>query len=345
MRIIIRVLAGGLVILAATAWSGWLVGQVLTDRTAWSQWLHWIASPIALALAVLLFACLRIAWPRRVPRDHDELPRGGLPRRVAMLLSWAVVLGTVGRFAFIEHRLFAAAPADPEGLMVMQWTIGKSSRTPYGDIADQIVGRNPHLAILTDAPWIGVETAITQWMAAAEHGRALRFTRRFHIFTRVPIREARMIIVTDDVALVRLVLQVPEMSDGELEIAIIDLPSDPWRPRQEIADLAVELIESVEVGDLDLVIGDFNMHRGSHSMRRIVDALMPVNAPGAEPARHAFSEGGTGYAATWSQRWPLWHIDHVWMAETASCSRYETPLANGHRHYPQIAWIGPRARR
>lgn len=350
IRLTIRVLAAGLAFGAAAAWTGWLAGQVLTDRFAFSQWLHWIASPIALGLAVVLFACLRIAWPRRRPAtgvahgDAASAPPRRAVRRLAMLLSWAILLGTTGRLAFIEHRLFASGPAEPEGLMVMHWTIGQSSRTPYADIADQVVGRNPHLAILTDAPWIGVESAITQWMAEAEHGRALRFTARFHIFTRLPIREARMIIVTEDVLLVRLVLQVPEMSDGQLEIAIIDLPSDPWRPRREIADEAIDLIRGVEVGDLDLVIGDFNMHRGSHSMRRIVDALMPVDAAGAEPARHAFTEGGVGYAATWSQQYPLWHIDHIWMAETASCSRYETPLANGHRHYPQIAWIRPRPR-
>ncbi len=338
---------------ASAAWTGWVIGQVLTDRFGWSQWLHWIPTPVAIALAVVAFLGLRIAWPRRrrptavelasrEPEVYATLDRvTTVFRRTLLLASWLMVLGSVVRFAVLEHRLLARSAANPEGIAVMHWTIGEGSRLPYADIARRIVATDPEVAILTDAPWIGVETDITEWLEAAEHGRRLRF-RNFNVLTRLPVREARMLIAHEDFALVRVVLLAPELPDGRLRIGLVNLPSNPRRARHEIAEKALALIESVEVGELDLVIGDFNMQRGSRSMRRIVDALLPPNPPRRPAARHAHAEGGHGYAATWSEQLPLWHIDHAWLGPEVRCTRYDTPFAAAYRHYPQIAWIAAR---
>ncbi len=340
-------------LLATAGWAGWLVGQVLTDRFGWTQWLHWIPTPVAIILAAIAFVGLRVAWPRRrrptaielaarEPEVFATLDRVmAVLRRTLVTATWLMLLTVVVRFAVLEHRLPARPPVDPAGIAVMHWTIGEGSQLPYADIARRIVAADPDVAILTDAPWIGVETDITEWLAAAEHGRRLRF-RNFNVLTRLPVREARMLIAHEDFALVRVVLLAPELPDGRLRIGLVNLPSNPRRPRHEIAETALELIASIEVGELDLVIGDFNMQRGSRSMRRIVDALLPPDPPRRPAARHAHAEGGHGYAATWSEQLPLWHIDHAWLGPDVRCTRYDTPFASGHRHYPQIAWIAAR---
>jgi endonuclease/exonuclease/phosphatase family metal-dependent hydrolase len=336
LRLLGRVTAG----LAALGWVGWVVGQVLTDRTAWSQWLHWIPGPLAIAIAVVLFVSVRLAGRRRPDPGVEAGPASPRLRTLTVrLLTWGVLLVTVARFAFDEHRLLNAPPPSPPGLAIMQWTIGEGSRAPYEDIARQIVAHDPHVAVMTDAPWVGVETAVVEWLAAHD-GRRLRFGTTFNVLVRVPILEARAVAIREDVQFVRLVVAAPDMPDGRLAIAIINLPSDPWRARHAIADYVIGLLDTVDDrdrSDYDLVIGDFNMQRGSHSMRRIVEALMP----GATP-REAFDEGGHGYAATWSQQFPLWHIDHAWLGPDAACARYDTPFASAHRHFPQIAWITPR---
>lgn len=341
---------------AAAAWIGWAVGQMLTDRFDWSQWLHWIPTPVAIVLAAIAFLGLRIAWPRRrragtaatgAPATEEPAVFATLDRIMAVLrrtlvaATWLMLLAGVVRFAVLEHRLLARPDANPAGIAVMHWTIGEGSQLPYADIARRIVAADPDVAILTDAPWIGVETDVTEWLAAAEHGRRLRF-RNFNVLTRLPVREARMLIAHEDFALVRVVLLAPELPDGRLRIGLVNLPSNPRRPRHEIAETALGLIASIEVGELDLVIGDFNMQRGSRSMRRIVDALLPPDPPRRPAARHAHAEGGHGYAATWSEQLPLWHIDHAWLGPDVRCTRYDTPFASAHRHYPQIAWIAAR---
>jgi len=250
-----------------------------------------------------------------------------------------MLITAVVRFAVVEHRLLASAPEDPPGIKIVQWTIGEGSRVPYAAIADQVVGMDPDVAILTNAPWIGGEAALRDWVEG-EGARRLR-SQPFEIIVRRPLIEMRGLVSPDvrrpTPALVRLVVAAPDLPDGRLVLALVDLESDPRRPRHEIADEAIALFtEAWEGPPPDVVIGDFNMQRGSASMRRIVDALMPG------PTRHVQAEGGHGYAATWSEGFPLWHIDHAWIGPDVACVRYDTPLITAWRHYPQVLWLVPR---
>jgi endonuclease/exonuclease/phosphatase family metal-dependent hydrolase len=139
-----------------------------------------------------------------------------------------------------------------------------------------------------------------------------------------------------------LTIDTNEALGRPLIVYAVDLPSNPRQPRMELARrLRTMLDHPAHFGGPapdplptpDVVIGDFNMTRGSAS----IDALFP-------DLRHAFDEAGHGYSATFHRGWllPLYHIDHMLLGPGVHALRYEITDRGVSRHRSQEAWIAAR---
>lgn len=115
-------------------------------------------------------------------------------------------------------------------------------------------------------------------------------------------------------------------------IWVVDLPSDLSLPKALITEQAASAIaafrgpvmkmtadgrwtddpaERIEgFPPPDMIVGDFNIPRGSRSMRQITR----VGGAGGVRLEHAWNQGGHGYTATYPRQRPLWAIDHIFLA-------------------------------
>jgi hypothetical protein len=124
-------------------------------------------------------------------------------------------------------------------------------------------------------------------------------------------------------------------------IWLIDLPSDIRLPRSEVTRRARRAIETWEGSETvilpdavitrqagpgfpapDLILGDFNIPRGSHSLR-----ALSLGYP------HAHSQAGWGHSGTYPRHRPLVHIDNMYISPALMAQRYEIidPGAGSHR--------------
>ncbi len=139
---------------------------------------------------------------------------------------------------------------------------------------------------------------------------------------------------------------------------VIDLPSDPRLHRRIVTDLAARAIAEwsgpVRVRDEqgrwrtessglhgfpapDLIVGDFNIPRGSGSLARLT---------GGRP--HAFDRAGLGLAMTWPRApllvphvgfWqtPVFHLDHMFLGPALDAARYDIVDPGAGYHRAQVA--------
>ncbi len=124
----------------------------------------------------------------------------------------------------------------------------------------------------------------------------------------------------------------------------IDLPSSPKTPRMQLVRQAAASIKAwngtihqldgshtntyrTVAPDLqrpsgfpapDLIIGDFNIPRHSHSLEAFLDAI------GAPAMTNAFDQAGFGWQKTWPRTLPMWAIDQCFVGEHYAVASYET---------------------
>jgi hypothetical protein len=303
-------------VMALLAWAvigAWLTGRVLSDRWWLTQWLLWIPTPVALlAAGTGLLAALRPTTKRRARR-----------RRLAVWGSVMIALGAY--FGIIEHRFLRSKPDPPAGLKLAHWTISETMGPDVEPFVDGVTSIDADVTILTNAggaPW---HPDVRAWLGGREGVQSIR---PFAVLTKLPVLEKRWLAQQDDVALVLLIIDARTVLGRDLVMYLIDMPSDPKRSRATTASRARQLIESADAPPPDVIVGDFNMTRGSAALRSIAPEM-----------RHAFEEGGHGYGATYHQCFPLYHIDHVLLRDPLRCVRYDVPAVRIGRHRPQVTWI------
>jgi hypothetical protein len=302
--------------IAMVAWlviGAWLAGRICSDRWWLTQWLLWIPTPVALLAAAMgVIAALR---PGRA--------RGPSRRR---LITWTIVAALLlSYFAVIEHRFFRAAAREPNGLKVAHWTVVETMSEQIDPFVDRVTSIDADLTILTNTGGAPGHPRLREWLG--ERGW-VQVSHLFGILSKLPIVERRWLARKDDIAMLLLVIDAERVLGRELVIYLIDMPSSPKLKRARLAATARRLIDSASAPPPDMIIGDFNMTRGSVSLRSIAPNM-----------HHAFSEGGHGYGATYHRRFPLYHIDHILLDESLRCVRYDVRPAEIGRHRPQVAWI------
>jgi len=302
---------------AIAALAAWLIGCVLTDRTEWSQWLWWIPSAAAVAAGLVL----TLAGVPFTKRLHPVV-------RSAVRLS-PLVLASIW-FTAVDHRLMHAPPENPEGLSILHWTIGVPMRDGGAAAARRIIELDPDLAILTDGSTAATHPDILAWLG---DNRRPRRTGPFTVLTKRPVRQLRTLARGDGIAVSLLVLEAAETGADPLTILLIDLPSDPTLSRRDVTARLMQFLEESQAPHADLIIGDWNLTRGSWSMRRVFP-----------DARHAFDEAGVGLGASFPERWAFLHIDHMLLRGSVRCTHYALKRAPVGRHRIQLGrFIRPAA--
>jgi hypothetical protein len=302
-------------VIAATALAGWLLGRVASDRFGWSQWLLWVPTP-ALLPAVLL----GVAGACRPAREARQRRR--------RLAVWAGVGAVVSvYFLVIEHRFLRWGAGDPGALTLLQSSVYPGQRQAREDYVDRLIAARADLTLLSNplAP---------RDVQRVEHelGEPVQTVTvwPFMVFTRLPVLEARPLVASEDTHIALFRLDATAELGRPITVYAVDLPSDPKRPRNEIARAARLMLDSVDAGTPDVVVGDFNMTRGSASVKTLFPGLA-----------HAYDEAGRGYGATFTRGFPLYHLDQTLLADTVQAKDYALVDLGIGRHLAQRVELVP----
>jgi hypothetical protein len=309
----------------------WLIGRFATDRWSWSQWLWWIPTPIALIAAVVAtVAAFRPSFKRTKRR-----------RRIA---RWLVItLAMFIWFIAAENRMLRAAPevgSNSKAIKIAHWnvTVTRYSRGP-DETVEQFVSLDSDITVLTGPGYLGWHEKV---VAALGRGQQPVNFGPLVVLSRFPILSARPVVGADLAFVYIITIDTTAVLGRPLIVYAVDLPSKPRIKRMDLArrirsmlDNAPQFNEAARSSfpPPDLVIGDFNITRGSAS----IDVLFPG-------MRYAYEEAGHGYGATFHRGWvlPLYHIDHMLVGSDVQALRYDIVDRGISRHFSQQAWIGPR---
>ncbi len=316
-RFAIQLLCGQCLLISILAVGLWFAGRIYSDRTYLSQWLLWIPTPMMLPAAILGLAGIlapgrKAIWKRK------------------RLWGWVLVTLSIGiYFSTIEHRLFRSAPDAGRGFSLAYWNrVYRHTAEDHSAVRNQIIHHLADINILLDAWGLSRDQEFNDLLPP---DMTVRTVNRFAIVTRFPIIEIKPLVRSNEFTALMLRLAVDEESGESVVIYAIDLPSNPFMRRYLVGSEMQGFLNKAEAPTPDIVVGDFNMTRGSYSMRQI----FPEH-------HHAYDDGGHGYAASYHRIFPLYHLDHILLADHYCATRYDLMDPGFDRHYLQRAWLTTR---
>lgn len=318
IRTTLKIVATGSVALAMLVLIAWLTGRIVSDRYGWSQWLLWIPTPGAILAALLgLLGALR-------PADKPH-------RRRHRLLVWGTTaLALVAYFTLREHRILRRPPSLTAGVRIVYWNPNSSINRDSAEERNTIfIDLDADLTIFANAGGPKRYDALANTLGP--QGRAFR-VRPFLFFTRLPLLEYQSLISSDGIEVAHIRLDATATLGRAISIYAVDLPSDLRWPRLKTARRLRKLLDGVAAGPPDIVIGDLNMTRGGAALRTAFPDL-----------EHAYDQAGHGYGATYPRAFPLYHIDHVLLAESLQAVDYQLVNPGIGRHVIQVTDVRPRS--
>ncbi len=324
----------------------WIASRLATDGSPPTQYLFWIPAPAYFFGALLLAPT---GW--RLARKPA--------RRILGLITLAAPLIIAITTLTVEWRLWRSRPdADSDAYRIVHWNC---SYNPGNVWTKRLIELDPDLLVINPAsfqPW--------EEILAHYRGGGILFREGFAVLSKQRVRAFAVISLNinpgmgidprspdgitsrvDRGRAVFLELEPPPGLSRPLIVWIIDLPSDLslWRMRvarqaaRAIRDFAGPIVRldadgrpSAEPWDStgfptpDFVLGDMNTPRGSASLREIVGS-MP----------HAFDAAGRGPAWTWPARFPLTHLDHIFVSARFRPVDYQILDLGGGTHRAQLA--------
>ncbi|MBM4109026.1 MAG: hypothetical protein FJ255_09510 [Phycisphaerae bacterium] len=326
---------------------------MLTDGAYPSQFLFWMPAAAVAVVGAGLVAASRAIAPRAA--------RGRVAARRTRWLAALSLLAVVVH-ATAEGRLLADGPPAPTGptLRVVYWnpswgsTPGLEEEVRLSGADVFVIGDQP-----TDVPWQRVRSHL------GERGSALWAMNSVVLSRHPLVRWGCTSLEIDGAweqartnpdgspritrqrgRAVWIEVETTEAFGRPIVMWLIDLPSDPLLDRAYVGRRADEAIRSwrgpsyrrsPEGRDVpeeqshagfpepDLIVGDFNTHRGAASIARLTRGL---------PS--AFGAAGRGLLGTFPRELPLWHLDQAFVGPGVRLVGYRLRDPGEGRHWMQI---------
>ena len=317
------IIAGAFVCLAL-----FVLARLLTDRAVVTQWLWWVP-PWAWPLAALAF----VAISGTIDRYRSVARRAALALAVAAFALVALVDWHV-------HRLVHSPP--------LSSGLGPSASFLFLNLAAERIDDASELALpVADVYVIANASSATNLDSLARSFATPPFVAHswpFVVVSRWPVARLGATVFRtpddpDDRARAdpgrAAAFALEGALAGDLTLWVVDFPSDPRRSRIEGARRAAEAISAApRFPAPDLVVGDFNITRGSRSLRLFAREA----APGLRDA-HALV--GRGPAGTWPRRAPVWPIDHALVGPRLAPTAFRTVDPGHGSHRAIMVRVGP----
>ncbi|MFO0835478.1 MAG: hypothetical protein U0638_10935 [Phycisphaerales bacterium] len=344
----------GVLVLAA-----WMVGNLCSDRWYWSQWLEWIPTSVALAGSGVFLSLAGLLHPRGT---RDRRPSRA---RALSSIAWGLVLVYM---LLVDWRLPNAFKdrerPGPGSTRVLFWNAAAEdepgwSRAAMGENADVVVlvsiKNDDELARISKSMGESESVIVTDRFTVLSRRRIGRYA-----LTQLDIApgeglDPRQRTGTRKWADPGHAMFIELAADDHRPAAcvwVLDLPSDLSLARRDITAQAAGVIREfkgpallpnsmqawVEDGatvlrgfpEPDLIIGDFNIPRGSASL----DAI-------TRGKPNAFDQCGYGPTASWPCKWPrtrfaIWpvlHLDQMFTGRGLRATSYTliNPGSGTHR--------------
>ena len=268
-----------------------------------TQWLSWIPAIVLLPIGIGVAL-------------YD--------RRGVSRITWSAIalLGTVWWFGVDQP--WRPGSGDPGGLTLVQWTMShdKSDREAHAKV---IIELDADITILTHGYGVRGTDTVLDWLGPDV--KPYKYGH-FTILTQLPVRRVQPIASAGDIHLQGIEIDTSDQLGRPLHLIAVDLPSNPMRSRMDIAHTARRWLDKRTRPETDIALGDFNMTRNSVALATLFPNLS-----------HAWSLGGTGWGPTFPRILPIYHIDHVLVADWLDVQDGETIDPGVGRHRVQKVWL------
>ena len=299
----------------------WCIGRIIGDRNSLVQWISWIPT-----LGVVAFGLVWLACRAGDRRRHRVRRWGGLA--CAALACGAAVRGEFRPWT--DH----VAPS-PQDIRIVQWnTDHPSGNDPRSmtALATICAEHDVDLFLISNRGSITTQNCVRQWAGPQFFSAG---AGPFACVTTFPIEEARVIAVTGTgnnmIWLAKFVVRPPSWNGRALRIAMVDLPSKPTLSRMQVAQELLTAVQRGDLGDVDIVAGDFNALPGSLILSRVF------------PNFHdSWAQAGSGLRTSWPRLFPLWSIDHVLLTPDMRAISSVTANPGVSKHRMNIVSLRPR---
>ena len=299
----------------------WCIGRIIGDRNSLVQWISWIPT-----LGVVAFGLVWLACRAGDRRRHRVRRWGGLA--CAALVCGAAVRGDFRPWT--DH----VAPS-PQDIRIVQWnTDHPSGNDPRSmtALATICAEHDVDLFLISNRGSITTQNCVRQWAGPQFFSAG---AGPFACVTTFPIEEARVIAASgkgnDMVWVAKFVVRPPSWNGRALRIAMVDLPSKPTLSRMQVAQELLIDIRRGDLGEVDIVVGDFNALPGSLIFSRVF------------PTFHdSWAQAGSGLRTSWPRLFPLWSIDHVLLTPDMRAISSVTANPGVSKHRMNIVSLRPR---
>lgn len=327
-----KVFAGFFGVLALLALAAYVARTVISDQHEPLQVIAWPPAWMFLGPATALGAVARLFAVRTSGRLQGLTSlAAAAPLAVLLLGPWRVTNAlTRGQ--------------EPNSVVVMSWNAAPASHgmlEPLGELIPALVAEHqPDVLIVTNPGWLRMRELLPEMT-----GMGLIRVGGSDIATDFPaVRRGPVPMPdTEGPGSPRMEYVVLDTSGraggpGTLTIWSIDLPSDRSLWRDELGRKIADAIEEVRSRGWeletppapDMIIGDFNIPRGSASLRHFTQGLT-----------NAHTEAGLGPSPTYPRQTPVLHIDQAFVGGGWRATKYDIVDPGIGRHRAQRVVISP----
>jgi hypothetical protein len=207
-------------------------------------------------------------------------------------------------------------------LRIVSWTMSHSKRSNSFESAQELIRLDGDITLLTHGWFVRGEPIIKEWLGSG--GRKVA-NGPFTLLTNQKVLNVQTLIASDGIFISQFEIDTTLTLGRPIVLWAVDLPSSFRDSKMDIAKRARRLLDTQESQPPDIVIGDFNMTRNSASIKSLFPQL-----------HDASDQGGAGWLASYPMSFPLYHIDHVLLADSLRAQSYTLINPRIGRHRVQI---------